>query len=166
MTALAAIIAACIAGVTTVVATESVSSRRRYEAQRAVNKKRKNVYDAAIRLLIQANAGGSPLDEDARVRSLLSIWASEDVLAQFGEYNLIINRILLANPNVLSGMPQIVPAPELSNLHSQVGKIAAMMREEVAEDEKKDSSTIARKISQMIFNDHGDSSVAPSDDSR
>ena len=46
------IIAACVAGVAALAATESVGSRRRYETQQSINERRKVEYDKAIWLIV------------------------------------------------------------------------------------------------------------------
>lgn len=159
-TALGAIAAASVAGVTALAATESVSSRRRHEALEAVNEKRKAVYDAAIQHLINAHAGGSPPGEEARIRSLLSIWASETVLTALGDYNQIVNRISLENPGVPKGAPKDVPDSVRPKLLSKVGEIAVAMRADVSEHEERKSAANANSISRMIFNDYSGDEIA------
>lgn len=153
-TAIGAIIAASIAGVAALAATESASSRRLHEAEQAVNEKRKAVYDAAIQHLINAYSGGSATGEEARIRSLLSMWASRDVLDAMGEYNRIINRIHEANPHIPKGAPQDIPDSERPRLLNQVGNVAKAMRADVSEFTGPDATASSSVISRMIFNDH------------
>jgi hypothetical protein len=148
------IIAACVAGVAALAATESVGSRRRYETQQSINERRKVEYDKAILQMVSNFSGkGHPFDE-YQIRAMLSTWASADVIVQYRKFTNIVNEIGRQNPGVPDSVPRVISDEIRPKIQRQVGAVAAAMREDLMSREGFKSSATADQIAGMIFNDY------------
>lgn len=159
VTAFGAIVAACVAGVAALAATESVSSRRRHEAGQAINERRKAIYDSTIAHMVNAFSNQLKSRDEASIRAMLSMWASVDVVTAYRGYIELINKISEANSNAAISGQQNIPPQLQAPIQLQVGKVAAAMRADVMEREGGRSGATAEQIAKMIFNDYGYDSV-------
>ncbi|WME21604.1 hypothetical protein [Brachybacterium sp. GU-2] len=158
VTAAGAVVAACVAGVAALAATESVSSRRRHEADQAINERRKAVYDQVIAQMVSAFTGRSGSRDEAAVRASLSLWASADVVVEYRRFTEIINEIDLLNPERAGSTVKTIPAELQPKIQLQVGVVAAAMRADVMWREGRSSKASSEQIAEMIFNDYSSDS--------
>lgn len=157
VTALGAIIATCVAGVAALAATESVSSRRRHEAEQAINERRKSEYDKTIVQMVYAfTANAKPYDEPS-IRAMLSLWASTDVLVEFRKFTELVNEIGAVNPRIPDSQPKTITPEIRPKIQLQVAAVAAAMRTDVMNREGRKSDATAEQIAEMIFNDYNTS---------
>lgn len=150
-TALGAIAAASIAGISALATSESVASRRQHEENARLKEERKRVYESAILNMHLAFAGGTAPAEEARIRSMLSVWASDDVIRKLVEWNQIVTRIHNEGQKGAGGRIAI-PEELMTEIHEKLGEIALVMRSEVADDSSRNSTLDSAQISRMIFN--------------
>lgn len=154
VTALGAMVAACVAGVAALAATESVSSRRRHEAEQAINERRKSEYDKTIVQMVYAfTANAKPYDEPS-IRAMLSLWASSDVLVEFRKFTELVNEIGAVNPHIPDSQPKTITPEIRPKIQLQVAAVAAAMRTDVMNREGRKSNATAEQIAEMIFNDY------------